>query len=237
MHQSIYTCADGSVNDEGAAIPGNCKLDTKPQPQWVNSWPAVPQRAQIYNDWSKMIEMKINEPVFEGNYAISPDGNNIRQRIYVYNDALPSTQLKNVVILANFSVAAQNVNPSFPYTGTWYNLMDNSSIVVTNTTTPINIPPGQSRIYGNQLPTLAANEFEMLGDVNLYPNPSTSYFTINSTLSKVQVMAMTGQLVKDFTGSFSEGFEYNISDLPQGIYLVKVLDDNRHEKTMRLIKQ
>src|SRR5690606_19314 len=116
MQLSIYTCANGTVNTESDIIAGDCKLDTKPQPQWTENWLANSQRAQIYNDWSKMIQLKIQEPVFEGNYAISPDGNNIRQRIYIYDDALPSTQLKNVVVLANFSVAAQNVNPSFPYT-------------------------------------------------------------------------------------------------------------------------
>jgi len=238
MQQSIYTCNDGTVNDEGAAIAGNCKLDTKPQPQWVNNWPGVPQRAQIYNDWAKMIQMKINEPVFEGNYSISPDSNNIRQRIYVYDDALPATQLKNVVILANFSVAAQNVNPSFPYTGTWYNLMDNTPMIVTSTTATISIPAGQFRIYGNQLATsLSADHFDAMADVNLYPNPSTSYFTINTSISKVQVFSLTGQLVKSFEGAMTEGAEFNISELPQGLYLVKAIDADLHEKTMKLIKQ
>ena len=35
-----------------------------------------------------------------------------------------STQLKNVVVLTNFDVTAQNVTPSFPYDGVWYDLMD-----------------------------------------------------------------------------------------------------------------
>jgi hypothetical protein len=238
MQQSIYTCNDGTVNDEGSAIAGNCKLDTKPQPQWVNNWPAVPQRAQIYNDWAKMIQMKINEPVFEGNYAISPDSNNIKQRIYVFDDALPASQLKNVVILANFSVAALSINPSFPYAGIWYNLMDNTTINVTNITAPISIPSGQYRIYGNQPATsLSADHFDAMADVNLYPNPSTSYFTINTSVSKVQVFSLTGQLVKSFEGAMTEGSEFNTTDLPQGLYLVKATDADLHEKTMKLIKQ
>ena len=238
MQQSIYTCNNGTVNDEGAIPPGDCKLDTKPQPQWVNNWPAVPQRAQIYSDWAKMIQMKINEPVFEGSYAISPDSNNIRQRIYVYDDALPASQLKNVVILANFSVAAQNINPSFPYPGTWYNLMDNTPITVTSTTAVINIPAGQARIYGNQIaPSLSVDNFNTMANVSLYPNPSSDYFTINTVTSHVEIYSLTGQMVKSFDGLQPEEFQFSIGDLGKGLYLVKATDENNHQKTMKLIKQ
>ncbi|RZJ36415.1 MAG: T9SS type A sorting domain-containing protein [Flavobacterium sp.] len=237
MQQSIYTCNNGTINDEGSAIAGDCKLDTKPQPQWVNNWPAVPQRSQVYNDYAKLINLKINEPVFEGNYAISTDGSNVRQRIYIYDDAIPSTQLKNVVVLANFSVAAQNINPSFPYTGTWYNLMDGTPMNVTSTTAVISIPAGQFRVYGNQNTSLATDQFDVMADVNLYPNPSREYFTVNTSTAKLQVFSLTGQLVKSFDGTNSEGHQFFINDLPNGLYLVKVTDLASREKTMKLIKQ
>jgi hypothetical protein len=236
MQLSIYTCNNGTVNTESDVTPGDCKLDTKPQPQWVENWLGVPQRAQIYNDWAKMIAMKIAEPVFEGNYSISPDGNNIRQRIYVWNDALPTTQLKNVVVLANFSVATQNVNPSFPYTGTWYNLMDDSTLNVTNTTAAISLLPGGFRIYGNRPTTLNLADFDIMEYVSLYPNPSNDYFTLNADMAKVEIYALTGQRVKSF-GSTTEETRINVSDLRPGIYLVKATDATNREKTMKLIKQ
>jgi len=46
---------------------------------------------------------------------------------------------------------------------------------------------------------------------------------------------MTGQLVKTFENQSVE-FQYPISDLTQGIYLVKVSDDNNHHQTLKLIK-
>ena len=119
MNNSIYDCNNGTVNTESDPTPGDCKLNTKPQPQWTNNWLSIPQRAKIYNDWAKMNALKINEPVFEGNYALSADGtnnNSIKQRLYVFDNSLPSTQLKNVVVLTNFSVANLTVIPSFPYT-------------------------------------------------------------------------------------------------------------------------
>jgi pullulanase/glycogen debranching enzyme len=234
MNDSIYTCTDGSVNTESDATTGDCKLATKPQPQWVNNWPAVPQRAQIYNDWTKMIALKRNNPVFNGNYAISPNTNNIRQRVYVYDNALSG--LKNVVILANFSVASQNIQADFPYNGTWYNLMDNTSMSVTNTAMTITIEPGGYRIYGNQT-ALGVDDFNAMESVALAPNPASNNFTININTAKVEIFSVTGQLVKSFKNGQLEDYQYDVTDLTKGVYLVKATDENSHSKTMKLIKQ
>jgi hypothetical protein len=236
MGNSIYTCTDGTVNTETDTTTGDCKLATKPQPQWTNNWLGVTERVKIYNDWAKMIAMKRNNQVFNGDYSISPNGSNIRQRIYVYDNTLPLSQLKNVVILANFSVASQNVTPDFPYVGTWVNLMDNTTINVTNTATQIAIEAGGFRIYGNQ-PALGTDDFNPFTELNLYPNPASTYFSIdNSSFTKVQIYAMTGQLVKTFENQL-ENYKYPISELNQGLYFVTVSDENNHQKTMKLIKQ
>lgn len=235
MENSIYTCNNGLVNTETDPTSGDCKLDTKPQPQWVNNWLGVAQRSKIYNDWSKMIDLKKNNTVFNGNYTISPDANNVRQRIYIYDDALPASQLKNVVVLANFSVASQNVIPNFPYTGTWVNLMDNTTINVTNVATPITIEAGGFRIYGNQA-ALRNQDFSNINFVTLAPNPASDYFTLNTDVSQVQIFSITGQLVKTFKDQLQD-YQFSISDLNKGIYLVKVFDNNNREKSMKLIKQ
>jgi glycosidase len=236
MQNSIYTCTDGSVNTETDPTTGDCKLATKPQPQWTGNWLANTNRNKIYNDWAKMIALKIQEPVFEGNYSISTNGSNIRQRIYVYDDALPSTQLKNVVVLCNFSVASQNITPDFPYTGTWYNLMDNTSLVVTNTTTPITIAAGQFAVYGNKQVTLNMDQFETSTGISLYPNPSADYFSVNADVNKLEIYSISGQLIKSF-GKQSDQYQYNIGELTNGLYLVKATDTNNREQTMKLIKQ
>ncbi|MBP8157475.1 MAG: T9SS type A sorting domain-containing protein [Flavobacterium sp.] len=234
---SIYTCNNGTVNTEVDVTTGDCKLDTKPQEQWTNNWLTTANRLQIYNDWKKFIQLKINEPVFEGDYAISPDANNIRQRVYVYNNSFPSTQLKNVVIIANFSVAAQSINPSFPYTGNWYNLMDNSVYNVTNTTATISLPPGGFRVYGNQPATLSNEDFNTIQSVSLYPNPASSSFSIKGQVSKVEVYSITGQRVKSFENISDEAYQFDINELNRGVYLVKAFDLNNNSSTMKLIKQ
>ena len=237
---SIYTCNNGSINNPSDPTPGDCKLDKKPQPQWANNWLGDANRSIVYNDWAKMNTLKINEPVFEGNYAISPDGaaSNLRQRMYIWDDAIPASSLKNVVVISNFSVAALSIIPNFPYVGTWYNLMDNSSISVTNTATALNIPAGEFRIYGNQLaPSLANTEFELTKSIALYPNPATNSFSVTNATSEVQIYTITGQLVKNFKGSFDTNHSFSIDDLTQGVYLVKITDNNQRQSTAKLIKE
>lgn len=235
-NQSIYTCANGTVNDEGSFLPGDCKLDTKQQVQWSENWLADARRTAIYNDWARMIKLKTSEPVFNGDCSISPNGSNIRQRIYVYDNSLPSSQLKNVVILANFSVANQNITPDFPYTGMWYNLMDNTPYNVTNTTTAITLAPGQFRIFGNQPATLS-NPENQITSVKLYPNPANNYFVIEGEISKAEIYSVTGQLVKSFDGVNTSDYQFDINDLTKGVYLVKAFDAQNRTKTMKLIKQ
>jgi hypothetical protein len=181
--------------------------------------------------------LKITEPVFEGSYAISPDGNNVKQRIYVYDNALTSTQLKNVVILANFSVANLTIVPSFPYTGTWYNLMDNSSINVTDVNAPITVNAGQYFVYGNKLPALNSSDYEITKSISLSPNPTSNYFTLSTNTTNVEIYSVTGQLVKNFKNNFTSESQFEIGDLNNGIYLVKVADTNDRVTTLKLVKK
>lgn len=235
MNLSIFTCTNGTVNTDYDTTTGDCKLDTKPQPQWVNNWLGVPERAKIYNDWSKMIDLKLSNPVFNGDYAISPDGNNIRQRIYVFNNSLPTSQLRNVVILANMSVASQGIRPDFPYTGTWYNLMDNTPVNVTSTTATITVEAGGFRIYGNQ-PSLSNDQFSKLDFVTVAPNPTTGTIMVNTNLTAMEVYSITGQLVKSFDNVTMDR-EYSIDDLKGGLYVVRLVDENGQTKSVKLIKE
>lgn len=146
MENSINTCANGAV--------GDCKLDTKPQPQWVNNWLTNTQRKKIYDDWSHMSALKQSNEVFKGSSSISPLAtNNLVQRIYVWNETLSG--LKNVVIIANFDVTTQNVTSNFPYTGTWYDLMDDSTLSVSSTAQVVTLAPGEFKIFGNQQAALS----------------------------------------------------------------------------------
>jgi glycosidase len=238
MENSIFTCNNGTVNTPSDPAPGDCKLDTKPQPQWTDNWLGDPNRAKIYDDWARLIQLKIDEPVFEGDYAISPYINDIRQRIYIFDNSLPATDLKNVVILCNFSVADLTIVPDFPYTGTWYDLMDetgNTSINVTNTADPIAIPAGQFRIFGNQQSILSTEEFQNASNtLSLYPNPASDSFKLDKQVEEVQIYDIAGRQLKTFKGGFDAGHSFNVSELTNALYLVKIVS-NQGTATKRLL--
>ncbi|TCN60779.1 T9SS C-terminal target domain-containing protein [Flavobacterium circumlabens] len=233
---SIFTCQNGSVNDSSGTISGDCKLDTKPQPQWVENWLGDSNRNKIYNDWAKMITLKTTEPVFLGIPTIA-NASSSSVNIKITNANLAATQLKDVLILANFGLTAQNVATGFQYTGTWYNLMDNTSMNVTDAAAPINIPAGEYRIYGNKQASLAIADFEKGNTVNLYPNPVSDYFTLNVSTAKVQIYSVSGQLVKSFVTNGNADFQFSVTDLETGLYLVKAVDENNKTQVMKFIKK
>jgi hypothetical protein len=232
---SIFTCNNGSVNTNTDAISGDCKLDTKPQRQWVNNWLGDTNRNTIYNNYAKIIDLKKNNAVFSKDFTIN-SGTTLEPKIYIYDDAASTSTLKNVVVLSNFNVSTINVTPNFPYTGTWYNLIDNTQLTVNNVTDPISIEAGGFRVYGNQPSNLSIDDLSALSYISLSPNPSNYFFSINFDLSKVFIYSITGQLVKSFQNK-SKTDLYEISDLNSGLYLVKVFDNNNNEKTLKLIKQ
>ncbi|RTY88040.1 alpha-amylase family glycosyl hydrolase [Flavobacterium sp. RSP15] len=234
-NSSIFTCNNGTVNSPSDGTSGDCKLDTKPQPQWTGKWLGDTSRSIIYDDWAKMITMKTEEPVFLGTVTIN-NSSSLLPNIKITNSALASTQLKDVLIVANFDVTPKNAPSGFPYTGTWYNLMDNTSINVISTSVAITLKPGEFKIYGNKTASLAIADYEKAPTIVLYPNPASDYFTLNETTAKVQVFSITGQLVKSFDTNKTAGSQFLVSDLNQGLYIVKTFDENNEMKVLKLLK-
>ena len=234
--QSIFACNNGVVNTPSDATAGDCKLDTKPQPQWTGNWLGNTDRSKIYNDWAKMITLKINEPVFLGSVTISST-NSVTPNIKIANSALASTVLKDVLIISNFDVVARNVATGFPYAGTWYNLMDNTTLNVTDVNQTINLQPGEYRILGNKTATLAIADFEKEATIKLYPNPASNYFTLSAETTKVEIYSITGQKVKQFDAIKSVDQQFNISDLSKGLYLVKAYNDKNQTQVLKMIKE
>lgn len=228
---SLFLCSNGTVQ-----FNDGCKLDTKPQPQWAENWLQNPARANVYNQWARQIDLRIREDVFEnGQFAwnFSQVG---RPRLDVWTSTSPTPSLSYVFVLTNFSDSTYNVPGGFPFTGNWVNLMDNTTLNVTNQNQNISIEPGGYRIFGNQQSALdiVNNEFRSLA---LYPNPTSGSFTINGLVSKVDVYSVTGQLVKSFDSVSGENYQFDVNDLNRGVYLVKIVDANNNTKTTKLIKE
>ena len=226
MDISIFTCADGSYNNDG------CKLDTKAQPQWQDNWLTNANRKIIYNDWSRINLLKTNLSVFEGDYTIT--SGSLTPRIDIFNTSIPQTELRNVIILANFDVVAQTINTNFPIAGNWVDLMDPTG----NTTyaaATITLQPGEFRIFGNQKATLSTDAYTIESSLRIYPNPATQSFSISKDVEAIAVYDIKGKQVKQFTKNAIKNNSYFVADLNTGIYFVRIIHDDNKITTKKLI--
>ncbi|WP_445750110.1 alpha-amylase family glycosyl hydrolase [Polaribacter sp.] len=227
MDISIFTCPDGSYNNDG------CKLDTKAQPQWTDNWLTNANRKKIYDDWSRINALKINEPVFEGDYTIT--SGSLTPRIDIYDTNIPETGLRNVVILANFDVVQQTVNTNFPLAGAWVDLMDATNNTTYSAST-ITLQPGQFRIFGNKAATLSNDDIAFDKNIlQLYPNPTSSSFSLSKEVQKVSVFDITGKQVKQFSNTTIKNNVFSVTDLNTGIYFVRIQENSNNIETKKLI--
>jgi len=225
---SIFTCQNGTVNNP------DCKLDTKPQPQWVNNWLGNTNRKKVYDDWAKFNDLKQSNLVFRnGTFDWNMLSGGRRPRIDIRTSQTPQPDLSYVFVVTNFSDSSYD-HSGFPYTGTWVNLMDNTTFNVTSTSQTIPVEAGGFRVFGNQMPLSISTE-NPLENVVLYPNPAHGEFYINANLNEVEIYNMKGQLVKSYKGNFETNQAYDISALTGGVYLVKLKDQIGFTKSLKLI--
>ena len=218
MENSIFTCNDGSYENDG------CKLATKPQPQWTNNWLTTAIRKSIYDDWARINALKINEDVFEGDYTIT--SGSLTPRIDIFNTSIPESELRNVIVLANFDVVAQTVNTNFPIAGAWVDLMDASN----NTTY------SQFKIFGNKAATLSNDDVTLEDNIlQLYPNPTSTSFYLSKEALDVEVYDITGKQVKQFAKSVIKNNTFSVTDLNTGIYFVRIKENDNKISTKKLI--
>lgn len=232
MDISIFACNNGVVNEPGGT-DGDCKLDTKQQPQWTENWMSIPARKKIYDDWARINALKINEPVFEGDYTMT--SGSLLPRIDVFNTNIPTSSLRNVIVLANFDVVSQTVNTNFPFAGNWVDLMDPSGNTTYSAST-ITLAPGSFRIFGNQQATLSTDDSTIKESIlNLYPNPTNSSFSLSKEVQSVRVFDITGKQVKQFAENTLKNNVFSVTDLKSGIYFVRIQDSENKVETKKLI--
>lgn len=92
---------------------------------------------------------------------------------------------------------------------------------------------GDQAIYRNQ--SLAIGENNGSSEISIFPNPADEYFTLNPRINEIEnivVYDLSGKRIK----IFSVQEEYSISDLPSGVYFLKI-SGNRQQSLIKLIKK
>ncbi len=230
---SINRCENGTISDD-------CRTSPKPV-AFELGYQNDANRKAIYDTWSKILEIRLSSPVFDTT-TFTVESGNLLPRIYVWNDALPANSLKNVVVVANFTTTAQTVTPSFPYAGTWYNLINNTSMSASSATTVV-LQPGEFRIYGNQI-ALATDETKIDANktsLQIVQNPATGgLLKIRYNKAKngqINIYDLNGKLVKSFGLKSAKGDEtFSVNGIGTGNYLVQLKSDEGLAVSKLIIK-
>jgi glycosidase len=210
-----------------------------------------PDRHRLFVIYKLLNMLRKTQPVFStSNYTYSLS--ETVKRIGLIDPSM------SVNILGNFGITSSAVNPEFSQTGNWYEYFTGDSLKVVNVTDPLNLLPGEYRLYSTkklESPKLilGVEDHKVAGEedfVSVYPNPSAAEFTlkiqqINPSPVNIYIFDMTGRMIRQFkTFTSSSGVELvqwdgkseNGTDAPAGIYLIDVRTTFGNE-AVKVIKQ
>ena len=101
-------------------------------------------------------------------------------------------------------------------------------------------PMPENAIFNIVVSTLevASVNSNKLIDFNIYPNPVTNVFYINSTeiLTNISILNLLGQEIKSFKPN-STNYNVDLTDLKTGVYFVKVITNNNKQSSKKFIKK
>ena len=186
---SINYCPNGTISE-------NCRVDNKPI-RWDYLEDA--DRRDLFNITRQLIYLKTTYDVFnttdyQGTLS-NPDFKTFH---------LNGAQF-DVTALGNFTVQAGNITPDFPNTGTWYEYFTQDSIMVTNTSTPINLQAGEYRLYTStrleKLEDVMVRNNDLYSEeinLSVFPNPGSGSLNIyyeleNSANVQIEIVDLLGR--------------------------------------------
>ncbi len=224
---SINRCQDGTISED-------CRTDPKPI-VWDLGYNNNTARVGIYETWSKLIRIKKSEPIFEtSTFTMDVANSNGIKKIQLTNPTASGSEIKYVTILGNFGIIEQNITPSFQETGSWFNMLDDTQITVTDPNATILLQPGQFFVYANEFSVLQTPQFDAEA-IALFPNPTSTIFRINKDLDSINVFDISGKLVGSFE-NYKLMEEINVSPYSKGVYLIKASSNGQIYNLKLLIK-
>ncbi len=167
---------------------------------------------------------------------------------YVYSVAGTGKFLKvshdsmNSLIAGNFDVVALSLTPGFQHTGWWYNYISGDSILVTSLSQAIALNPGDFVVYTDKNIHVTNNGVQGILEVpvskfSVYPNPSSSAFTVCSeqNIKSIQLTDLQGKRVfqEEFM-TYTKLCNMSNSGIARGIYLLTI-EVQSSKETIKLI--
>lgn len=131
---SINYCTDGTISDD-------CRTSAKPiRWDYMDDY----NRQELYQVVAAMSKLKTEQEAFEsGSYGKDISG--YEKRAWISHESM------NIVIGGNFDVVAQDMQPSFQSTGTWYNYFTGESFEVSDASGhTLTMEPGGYYVFTDQ---------------------------------------------------------------------------------------
>ena len=135
---------------------------------------------------------------------------------------------------SNFTITANGTSPMDVHA--YPNQTDGSAVVeITVTDAADNQQTISNLYYFNTSPSSTTQASRQT--IKVYPNPSNGLFSVKGgkQIASVQVFSLTGRQVKAFT--YNDGQWYDISDLPTGTYLVRLVDRDAQQLVTKLMNK
>ena len=216
------------------SIDYDCRVCNKPI-RWDYYQTGV--RKRVYQVWSALINLKINEPAFsseDSTLSVSGAG----KRIEINHPDM------DVRIVGNFDVGNRTLDPSFSKKGWWYSFFEGDSIQVTDLHAPVNLAPGAYRVYTTkklntpEITTASRKIKSETGPFHVYPNPVSGMLHMEAVpeYSMLTIINIAGQMVRSIDlHSYQD--QVDLSFLSSGLYLLSRQVGNEAPGYVKVIRE
>lgn len=219
--ESINRCPNGTIDE-------SCRTDVKPI-----TWDFFqnPDRRRLYDVTRELIYLKTNYDIFETEDLQLQISNSTTKRIRLSGEDF------DLIVIGNFGVQANSINPNFTQTGWWYDYFGGDSLNVSNTTMSISMQPGEYRLYTTtKIPraddfTTSLDKREIVeNDLKIFPNPGQRELLVSWTQKSpenmsIEIRNLLGQIVyENKLGRVSSGKQLvSMSpSLASGAYIISI---------------
>jgi len=192
-------------------------------------------RKRLYTVTSKLITLKKTEPVFQTSDYSMNVGSAIKTIRWNGTE-------NTVIAVGNFDVVSRNYTVTFPSAGTWYDYFWADSLVLGNPSVQITLQPGEYRFYSskkmNGYGSINIGYESPAGSkkISVFPNPAFDRITVagSERMKSLRITSLSGNIVME-KFPLSDKVSVDISDLPGGIYFIRV-DYKSTSETLRFVK-
>ncbi|GAW90418.1 extracellular ribonuclease precursor [Flavobacterium psychrophilum] len=94
----------------------------------------------------------------------------------------------------------------------------------------IDHPEYACKIWSVACAALNTNSFELIADINIYPNPSNNQrvnIETENELDDIQLININGQIMQEIKKPSAQNHTYTLENLPKGFYFLKLSADSR----------